>query len=70
MLTQGIARVCRCIICIREGAWPPLPQDIDELDKMLLREHERKVLPHHGDAVDVKLPGDDGGPDRRGGAEP
>lgn len=58
MLIQGIARVCRCIICMRDGAWPPLPQDVEELDEMLLREHERQVVQHHGEAVDVKTPGD------------
>ena len=66
MLIQGIARVCRCIICMREGAWPPLPQDVEELDKMLLQEHEREVLQHHGEAVDVKLPDETGDSDRRG----
>ncbi len=66
MLIQGIARVCRCIICMRDGAWPPLPQDVEELDQMLLREHEREVLQHHGEAVDVGLPDDTGDPDRRG----
>ena len=67
MLIQGIARVCRCIICIREGAWPPLPTDVEELDKMLIDEHEREVLRHHGEAVDVMLPGATTiDPDRRG----
>jgi TRAP-type mannitol/chloroaromatic compound transport system permease small subunit len=66
MLIQGIARVCRCIIAIRENQWPPLPQDIEELDKELLMQHAREVLRHHGEAVDVKLPGDaTTGPDRR-----
>jgi TRAP-type mannitol/chloroaromatic compound transport system permease small subunit len=66
MLIQGIARVCRCIIAMRENQWPPLPQDIEELDKELLMQHAREVLRHHGEAVDVKLPGDaTTGPDRR-----
>ena len=66
MLIQGIARVCRCIICMREGAWPPLPQDVEELDKQLIEQYEREVLRHHGEAVDVELPGDAiPGPDRR-----
>jgi TRAP-type mannitol/chloroaromatic compound transport system permease small subunit len=66
MLIQGIARVCRCIIAIRENKWPPLPQDVEELDKELLMEHEVEVLRHHGEAVDVKLPDDaTPGPDRR-----
>ena len=67
MLIQGIARVCRCIICMREGEWPPLPTDVEELDKMLIEEHELAVLRHHGEAVDIKLPDDETiDPDRRG----
>jgi TRAP-type mannitol/chloroaromatic compound transport system permease small subunit len=66
MLIQGVARVCRCIITIREGAWPPLPQDVEELDKQLLEEREREVLLHHGEAVDVRRPDDSAGSDRGG----
>lgn len=67
MLIQGVARVFRCIICIREGAWPPLPQDVEELEKQLVLQHEREVLLHGSEAVDVVLPDDDGasGEDRR-----
>lgn len=66
MLVQGVARVCRCIIAIRENEWPPLPQDVEELDKEIMMQHEREVLRHHGEAVDVKLPGDaTTRPDRR-----
>jgi TRAP-type mannitol/chloroaromatic compound transport system permease small subunit len=66
MFIQGVARVCRCIIAIRDNRWPPLPQDVEELDKEILMQHEREVLRHHGEAVDVKLPGDaTTGPDRR-----
>ena len=32
LLIQGIARVFRCIICLRQGYWPPLPQDVEELE--------------------------------------
>ena len=58
MLIQGVARVFRCIICIREGAWPPLPQDVEELETLLLREHDREVLLHGSEAVDVVVPDD------------
>jgi TRAP-type mannitol/chloroaromatic compound transport system permease small subunit len=43
MFVQGIAQVCRCIICIRIGAWPAQPQDIEELEQELIRQHEREV---------------------------
>jgi TRAP-type mannitol/chloroaromatic compound transport system permease small subunit len=70
MLIQGIARVCRCIIAIRNNAWPPLPRDVEELDAELLKEHELEVLRHHGEAVDAVAPGAPTGsaatgPDRR-----
>jgi len=58
MLIQGIARAFRCIICLREGAWPPLPQDVEELETLLLREHEREVLLHAGETPDVVVPDD------------
>jgi TRAP-type mannitol/chloroaromatic compound transport system permease small subunit len=67
LLIQGIARVFRCIIAIREGQWPPTPQDVEELEQRLIHEHEREVLLHGSEAVDVKLPGDETiDPDRRG----
>lgn len=58
MLIQGIARVFRCVICIREGEWPPLPTDVEELDVVLLREEEERKLRHYSEAVDVKRPDD------------
>ncbi len=64
MLIQGIARVFRCIITIREGVWPPLPQDVEELEEQLIHEHEREVLRHHGEAVDARIPDDSVGRDR------
>ena len=73
LLIQGIARVFRCIICIRDGYWPPLPVDVEELEEQLIHEHEREVLRHGSEAVDVMQPERDqdagrprGGPDERG----
>lgn len=56
MLIQGIARVFRCIICIREGEWPPLPRDVVELEEQLIQEHELEILRHGTEAVDVEEP--------------
>jgi TRAP-type mannitol/chloroaromatic compound transport system permease small subunit len=70
MLIQGVARVFRCIICIREGVWPPLPQDVEELEERLVHEHEREVLHHGSEAVDVVEPDDhDAGRGPRAGAD-
>lgn len=65
MLIQGIARVCRCIICMRDGAWPPLPHDVEELEEQLIHEHEREVLRHGSEAIDVERPDGGSAPDRR-----
>lgn len=65
MLIQGISRVCRCIITIREGEWPPLPHDVEELEEQLIHEHEREVLRHGSEAIDMKLPDDESVADRR-----
>lgn len=32
LLLQGIAEIARCIICIRQGAWPSREQDVEEVD--------------------------------------
>ncbi len=38
LLIQGVAQVFRCIICIREGQWPPMPQDVEETETMLIKQ--------------------------------
>ena len=59
LLIQGVAQVFRCILCMRRGEWPGRPQDVEELEKVLIAEHEREVLRHHGEAVDVRTPDPD-----------
>ena len=39
---QGMAQVFRCIICIRTGAWPGKLADVEELEQVLIKEHERE----------------------------
>lgn len=36
MLLQGVVEVIRCIICIREGAWPQRLADVEEMEKVIL----------------------------------
>ena len=67
LLIQGIARVFRCIICMRQGYWPPLPQDVEELEDQLIHQHEREVLLHGSEAVDVHRPDPDPDSGRRDG---
>jgi TRAP-type mannitol/chloroaromatic compound transport system permease small subunit len=52
LLIQGIAQVCRCILCIRTGKWPEHAEDVEELETVLLMEHERGVDPPSGASLD------------------
>ncbi len=42
LLIQGIAQVFRCLICIRQGYWPPLPQDVEETETLLAQGNAQK----------------------------
>ena len=38
LLLQGIVEIIRCIICIRDGAWPSREEDVEEVDVEKLKE--------------------------------
>ena len=38
LLIQGLAQVFRCIICIREGQWPPMASDVEETETLLMKQ--------------------------------
>lgn len=59
LIIQGVAQVLRCLICIRTGAWPQHLEDVEELEQVLIREHERERLRHGSEAVDVVDPRND-----------
>jgi len=40
LLLQGLAGVGRCIICLRDGHWPPRLHDVEEMETAIL--HERQ----------------------------
>ena len=40
LFLQGIAQVCRCIICIKTGEWPAHIEDIEEMETVLLHQQE------------------------------
>ncbi len=42
LLVQGIAEVLRCIECIRTGRWPRRLHDVEELEKIILEQHQPK----------------------------
>lgn len=66
LLIQGVAQVLRCIICIRTNAWPRHLADVEEMEQMLIREHERERLQHGSEAVDVVDPATDRNSGRTG----
>lgn len=38
LLVQGIVEILRCIICLRDGAWPSRVEDVEEVDVEKLKE--------------------------------
>ena len=38
LLLQGIVEIIRCVICIKQGAWPSREQDVEEVDVGKLKE--------------------------------
>lgn len=37
LLLQGVVEIIRCIICLRDGAWPPRLTDVQEVDVAKLK---------------------------------
>ncbi len=40
LFIQGLAQCCRCIICLRTGEWPRHLEDVEEMETVLLHQHE------------------------------
>jgi TRAP-type mannitol/chloroaromatic compound transport system permease small subunit len=38
ILLQGVVEVVRCVVCLRDGAWPSRQQDVEEVDVAKLKE--------------------------------
>ena len=38
LMFQGVVEIVRCIVCLREGAWPSREQDVEEVDVEKLKE--------------------------------
>jgi TRAP-type mannitol/chloroaromatic compound transport system permease small subunit len=52
LLAQGIVEIIRCIICLKQGAWPSREQDVEEVDVEKLKE-ELHVKDEDIDKLDV-----------------
>lgn len=40
LFVQGLAQLCRCILCIRTGTWPPTAADVEETEALLISQHQ------------------------------
>lgn len=38
LLLQGVVEIVRCVVCLREGAWPSREEDVEEVDVDQLKE--------------------------------
>lgn len=38
LLLQGLVEIARCVVCLRQGAWPSREQDVEEVDVDKLKE--------------------------------
>jgi TRAP-type mannitol/chloroaromatic compound transport system permease small subunit len=45
LLIQGIAQVCRSIVCLQTGRWPPHKDDVEELEQVLLKQYSEGKAP-------------------------
>ncbi|HEV8615618.1 MAG TPA: hypothetical protein VGU22_08980, partial [Methylomirabilota bacterium] len=32
VMLQGLAEIVRCVVCLRDGAWPARLEDVEEID--------------------------------------
>lgn len=53
LFMQGLAETTRCIMCIRDGRWPPRHTDVEEIEKQALEGHLEKEI-----AAQVGVDGD------------
>ncbi|MBM3732193.1 MAG: TRAP transporter small permease subunit [Acidimicrobiia bacterium] len=47
LLLQGTAEIIRCLICLRQGAWPQRLHDVEETESVIMR--EKQYLKEHSD---------------------
>ena len=49
LLIQGLVEILRCIVCLRDGNWPPRQKDVEEIDV-----EELKAMVSDGESERVK----------------
>ncbi len=43
VMLQGLAEIARCVICLRDGAWPMRLHDVEETESVLMHHHEDEL---------------------------
>ncbi len=43
LFLQGVAQVCRCIVCLKTGAWLAQLEDVEELETVLTHQYEDEM---------------------------
>ncbi len=43
LFLQGMAQVCRCIVCLKTGEWPAHSEDVEELEVVLTQQYEEQI---------------------------
>ena len=61
LFLQGLAQVCRCIICIKTGEWPAHLEDVEEMEVALLQDKEDAEAAKEGRESRRMTTGDRGG---------
>lgn len=49
LLIQGLVEILRCVVCLRDGNWPPRQKDVEEIDV-----EELKAMVSDGESERVK----------------
>ncbi|MEX0923415.1 MAG: TRAP transporter small permease subunit [Rhodovibrionaceae bacterium] len=44
LFIQGMAQVCKCIVCLREGHWPRIEDDVKETEEALAERYAKGEL--------------------------
>ena len=60
LLLQGIAEIIRCVLCIRDGAWPGRLHDVEETESVIIHETQYKQERGEDDEIAKPLPGHKG----------
>ena len=61
LAAQGVAEMLRCVVCLRENAWPPRLHDVEELELQLIEKFAKGEI-RPSVELDDTAPASTGGP--------